>query len=104
MTVKPFLHIHAALLLRAKDIERTDLVTGFLAVALMALSSAPFSKFSEAFLLAKNNGITIGQKDIPKIYHWVQARTTKPYWSNGSPMFSRRCDDLSGNAIPRLST
>ena len=86
MTVKPFLNIHAALSPPPEDIESTDLMKGLLAVALMALSSAPFSKFSEAFLLAKQNGITIGQKDIPKIYHWVQARTKKPYWSNGSPM------------------
>ena len=40
---------------------------GLVTVALMALSSAPFSTFTEALLLATKNGITIGQKDIPKI-------------------------------------
>ena len=86
MTIKPFLNIHDALSPSPEDIESTDLMKGLLAVALMALSSAPFSKFSEAFLLAKQNGITIGQKDIPKIYHWIQTRTKKPCWSNGSSM------------------
>ena len=86
MTIKPFLNIHDALSLLPEDIESTDLMKGSFAVTLMALSSAPFSKFSEAFLLAKQNGSTIGQKDIPKIYHWVHARTKKPCWSNGSSM------------------
>ena len=86
MPVKPFLNIHDALALPPEDVESTDLTKGLLTVALMALSSAPFSKFSEAFLLAKHNGITIGQKDIQKIYHWIQARTKKPCWSNGSSM------------------
>ena len=86
MTVKPFLNIHAALSPPPEDIESTDLMKGLLTVALMALSSAPFSTFTEALRLATKNGITIGQKDIPKIYHCVQTRTKKPYWSNGSPM------------------
>ena len=41
VTIKPFLNIHDALSLPPEDIESTDLMKGLLAVALIALSTAP---------------------------------------------------------------
>ena len=86
MTIKPFLNIHDALSDGPDSIESTDLMKGLIAVALMSLSSAPFSSFTEAHQMATKYGTTVSQKDIPKVYHWIQARKKKPLWRDGSVM------------------
>ena len=86
MTIKPFLNIHDALSLAADDIESTDLMKGFIAVALMSLSSAPFSSFTEAHQTATKYTTTVSQTDIPKVFLWIQARNKKPLWCDGSVM------------------
>ena len=84
MTIKPFLNIHDALSDGPDSIESTDLMKGLINVALMSLSSAPFSSFTEAHQMATKYGTTVSQKDIPKVHRWIQARKKKPLWCDGS--------------------
>ena len=86
MTIKPFLNIHDALSPAPNDIESTDLMKGLIAVALMFLSSAPFSSFQEAYLMAAKLGPTVSKKDILQVYHWIQARKMKLRWNDGTVM------------------
>ena len=86
MAIKLFLNIHDAFSDGPDSVESTDLMKGLIAVALMSLSSAPFSSFTEAHHMATKYGTTVSQKDIPKVYDWIHAMKQKPFWCNGSVM------------------
>ena len=82
MTIKPFLNIHDALSPAPNYIESTDLMKGLIVVALMSRSSAPFSSFQEAYLMATKLGPTVSKKDIPQVYQ----RKIKSLWNDGTVM------------------
>ena len=100
MTIKPFLNIHSAFSAGPNVIESTDLVKGLVTVVLMALSSAPFSTFQEAFQMSQKFGNLISQKNVPRVYDWIQARTNNPRWSNGTAMKTADADGLKAKPFP----
>ena len=100
MTIKPFLNIHSALSAGPNVVESTDLVTGLVTAVLMALSSAPLSTFQEAFQMSQKLGNPISQKDDPRVYDLIQARTKNPRWSNGTAMKTADADALKAKPFP----
>ena len=36
--------------------------------------------------MAANLGSTVSKKDIPQVYQWIQARTMKHRWNDGTVM------------------
>ena len=100
MTIKPFLNIHSALSAGPNVIESTDLVKGFVTVVLMALSFAPFSTFQEAFQMSQQFGNPIFQKDDPRVYDWIHARTKNLSWSNETVMKTADADALKAKQFP----
>ena len=87
MTIKPFLNIHSALSAGPNVVESTDLVKGLVAVVLMALSSAPFSTFKEAFLMSNKFGHPIAEKDVPRVLR------LDPSKDEESSLVWRNCND-----------
>ena len=66
----------------------------------MSLSSAPFSTFTEAFQVSQKYGNAVSQKDIPKVYNWIQARGNNLSWHDGSAMKKTEVDELMAVPFP----
>ena len=73
---------------------------GIIAVALMSLSFAPFSTFTEAFEMSQNYGNAVSQKDIPMVYNWIQARNNNLRWHDGFAMKKTEVDELMAMPFP----
>ena len=98
--VRAFLDIDGILTKGHSELMSQDFMKALIAVALMALSAAPYSFFIEALEMSIQKGYRLSKQDIDKAYHWIQARKRDPRWNNGTRMTKPQVDALLALTYP----
>ena len=96
------MNIHGVVTESPDAIVSANFMKGLVTVALMPLSFAPLSTFTEAFEMCTMYGNSVSKDDVKKTHNWIQSRKPDPRWSDGSVM--SQSDVKIQKALPYLST